>query len=155
MHELGHILKRHSKKDTFIDFANDRDHDEKETEADDFASEQLIPSLALRFFRDKGDFSPQAIGEFAEKLERSPGIVTGRLAHLGHINWNSAARFREIVTPPHVLGTHYSRNSRQPRREEKPFRGCLSSRVKGLKETPSKAPTSATGSAMTTSPSTS
>ena len=152
VHELGHILKGHSKKDTFIDFANDRDRDEKETEADDFASEQLIPSLALRFFRDKGDFSPQAIGEFAEKLERSPGIVAGRLAHLGHINWNSAAQFREIVTPymRSVLITPTTHTA--PKGEKNPLGLCVEqcSRTEGDLVG---SPYIATGSTMTTIPS--
>ncbi len=78
-HEAGHILK-HGKKDIFIEsdgFTND-----KEEEADQFASNFLIPSIEWKRFITAGNFrTKSAVRAFANDLDISPAIVVGRLQH--------------------------------------------------------------------------
>lgn len=76
-HEAAHILL-HGKKDIFIE---DNEKNDKEVEADKFASEFLIPSKQYKEFIQDGDFSKAAINKFASELEIAPGIVVGRLQH--------------------------------------------------------------------------
>lgn len=81
-HELGHLIK-HGKKDQFVEFDN-KEHkelNEKETEADDFAQNTLIPKSEFSKFHAANNFSNQAIASFAQKIDVAPGIVAGRLAH--------------------------------------------------------------------------
>jgi HTH-type transcriptional regulator/antitoxin HigA len=85
-HELAHILK-HSKKEEFIDFDNTSNSNDKEIEADLFASEKLIPNEYYRQFIQKGDFTKQSIIEFAKKISVGKDIVAGRLAHDKYITW--------------------------------------------------------------------
>lgn len=85
-HEAAHVLK-HGKKDVFIE---DREHEnEKEREADRFASEFLIPAAALREAFTKRPVSAAMIEKFARKVGVSPGIVVGRL------------RYEKLVPPTH------------------------------------------------------
>ena len=77
-HEAGHVL-RHGKKLVFLDtgtFASDR---KEEREADEFATNMLIPqqyTSQLPYLRSK-----QKIRQFALALGIAPGIVVGRLQH--------------------------------------------------------------------------
>lgn len=80
-HEAGHILL-HGKKDVFIE---DDDKNDKEIEADKFASDFLIPSKLYKPFIQADDYSKAAIYKFASELEISPGIVVGRLQHDGKL----------------------------------------------------------------------
>lgn len=77
-HEAGHILK-HGKKELFLE-GNGVD-DEKEQEADDFASNLLIPSKAFNAFVDGNRFTKSSIIRFARELGIAPGIVVGQLQH--------------------------------------------------------------------------
>ena len=78
-HELAHILL-HDKRRIFLeDGASEAD--EKEHEADEFASDTLIPKGPYREFVSDGLFSTAAIREFAHRIEIAPGIVAGRLQH--------------------------------------------------------------------------
>jgi HTH-type transcriptional regulator/antitoxin HigA len=79
-HELGHILK-HGKKMFLEDGNADAEIQQKEDEADAFASQTLIPPAAYRTFTGQGDLSPQAIRQFAEGITIALGIVAGRLQH--------------------------------------------------------------------------
>src|SRR5437867_2919060 len=79
-HELGHIL-RHGRKETFIEFDQDRE-DEREREADAFASRHLIPEPAYKtFVSEKAPFSAALVSTFATEVGVHPGIVVGRLQH--------------------------------------------------------------------------
>lgn len=82
-HEAGHILK-HGKRDIFIE-GNGID-DEKEEEANRFASEFLIPSAEYRRFTPRANhYSITEIKAFAAKLGIAPGVVVGRLQHDGKL----------------------------------------------------------------------
>jgi HTH-type transcriptional regulator/antitoxin HigA len=78
-HEAGHILK-HGKKEVFVEsegFTND-----KEKEADAFASDFLIPTGEWRRFIQSGKYrNKQAVLAFADELDISPAIIVGRLQH--------------------------------------------------------------------------
>lgn len=80
-HEVGHILL-HSKKDFFIE---DCDENNKEKEANDFASNFLIPSFEYEKFIKQKEFKKSTIKKFASQIGISPGIVVGRLQHDGYI----------------------------------------------------------------------
>lgn len=78
-HEAGHILL-HGKKKLFLEGANGMD-EEREAEANAFARDYLIPPRAWRSFIERGDFSLQAVQDFAADIEIAPGIVVGRMQH--------------------------------------------------------------------------
>lgn len=84
-HELSHVLL-HGRKDIFIEWW-DGDEDEREREADAFASEQLIsPAAYNEFIARTPQLSSGAIAAFAKSLGIAPGIVVGRLQHDGHLS---------------------------------------------------------------------
>lgn len=85
-HEAGHILK-HGKRDIFLEGATvDED---KESEADAFAADMLIPEQQLRDFLAKtpSDRYPrtESVRQFAAAVGIAPGIVAGRLQHEGRV----------------------------------------------------------------------
>ena len=76
-HEAGHILL-HGKKEVFIEGDG---KNSKEDEADNFASDFLIPLKQYRQFIRSGRCSKAAIQNFASDLGIAPGVVVGRLQH--------------------------------------------------------------------------
>ena len=78
-HEAGHILL-HGKKTVFLD-ERGGDHAELEEEANQFASNLLIPSVPYGRFRNAREFSAASIKRFAAQQGIAPGIVVGRLQH--------------------------------------------------------------------------
>jgi HTH-type transcriptional regulator / antitoxin HigA len=94
-HEIGHLVL-HGKKEKFIEF-DKRDLStvqEKETEADSFATKELIDPKDYQGFVRLGDFSRTAIVNFAKKLNISPGIISGRLCHDHLVRWQEVAPLR-------------------------------------------------------------
>ena len=78
-HEAGHILL-HGKKDIFIESLENKD--EKETEADIFARDMLIPFDKWQNFIQSGNYNTKkAVTDLAKQLNISPAIVVGRLQH--------------------------------------------------------------------------
>ncbi|MEI7850151.1 MAG: ImmA/IrrE family metallo-endopeptidase, partial [Chloroflexota bacterium] len=70
-HEAGHILK-HGKRDVFIE--NDGEQDEKEAEANQFATEFLIPKIDYGPFTSRTSYySKDEIKDFAQRLAIAPG----------------------------------------------------------------------------------
>ena len=84
-HEAAHILL-HSKRDVFID-SNANGADERETEANRWAADFLIPSEAWERFVEAGPKSVPAVRRFAEEQGVAPGVVVGRLQHEGRLPW--------------------------------------------------------------------
>ena len=81
-----HILL-HGKKEIFIEGSDN--HNEKEQEADKFATNFLIPSGAWqKFLRSENYKSKNAVEAFTAQLEVSPAIVVGRLQHEGLIPYS-------------------------------------------------------------------
>ena len=87
-HELGHIIL-HGKKETFLDDFKS-DVDQKEAEANDFASKSLIPDSQFRRLISLDYRRKEVLQGFAAEIGISPGIVVGRLQHAGLLNFNVA-----------------------------------------------------------------
>ncbi len=85
-HEAGHILL-HGKKSLFLE-GKDLGAQDMEDDANDFARDLLIPPKAYSSFLADSDLSLNAIEQFAENLEISPGIVVGRLQREKHLPYN-------------------------------------------------------------------
>ncbi|GMR06640.1 MAG: ImmA/IrrE family metallo-endopeptidase [Gammaproteobacteria bacterium] len=88
-HELGHILL-HGKRCTFLENGrHDPETQQQEAEADQFASDTLIPKDAYKLFIRDGDFSAVGIRDFAGSIRIAPGIVMGRLQHDAYLPHNN------------------------------------------------------------------
>jgi addiction module HigA family antidote len=72
-HEIGHIVNG----DYGISF--EKETGEQEELADRYAEDNLIPPDMYTEFVEKNQFDVQSIRKFADKIERDPGIVLGRL----------------------------------------------------------------------------
>ena len=72
-HEIGHIING----DYGITFENE--HAGQEDAADKYAEDKLIPPGEYEAFVKMNEFSENAIRRFAERIDRDPGIVLGRL----------------------------------------------------------------------------
>jgi HTH-type transcriptional regulator/antitoxin HigA len=97
-HELGHLIL-HGKKDKFIEFDDKKLSvaQDKEREADEFASNELIPEKGYIEFL-KNPLTRQGIVNFAKDLGIHPGIVAGRLCHDNKVKWNEVSRLRPRLT---------------------------------------------------------
>lgn len=85
-HEAGHILL-HGQDELFLH--NKDIDDEKEQQANQFASDFLIPPKQLkRFLANPSSKSKQAITKFGEELGIAPGIVVGRLQYYKHLPYS-------------------------------------------------------------------
>lgn len=93
-HEIGHLIL-HGKKEKFLEFDNKEllMAQDKEKEADNFASDKLIDEKDYDEFL-KNPLSRQGIVNFAKKLGIHPGIVAGRLCHDGKVSWNKVSTLR-------------------------------------------------------------
>lgn len=94
LHMLGHLLLHKSKKSFIVDNAVqdlfdrviDPEMQQYELEANQFASDALIPPTALGRFLRLNTITRESVLEFAEELDIAPGIVVGRLQHDGYLN---------------------------------------------------------------------
>ena len=86
-HEAAHILL-HSKKDIFIHNSNG-ELTEKEQEANEWASDFLIPRTYWETFVDASAFTPASVRSFASVQGIAPGIVVGRLQYEKKLPWRS------------------------------------------------------------------
>lgn len=84
-HEAAHILL-HSKKNVFIDSANDEIAD-LEAEANNWASNMLVPRNRWEQFVATCPRSERAVRAFADDQGIAPGIVVGMLQHSGLLPW--------------------------------------------------------------------
>jgi len=93
-HEIGHLIL-HGKKEKFIEF-DDKELStvrEKEKEADQFASNHLIPQDEyIKFLQERP--SRQGVINFANKLGIHSGIVAGRLCFDKKAKWNKVSSLR-------------------------------------------------------------
>ncbi len=85
-HEAGHILL-HGKKKTFIDVEVTGASEAEELEANQFAADWLIPPDQLAEL-EPGPLSKERVLDLAQGLGISPGIVVGRLQHLGRLPYS-------------------------------------------------------------------
>ena len=87
-HEMGHILAGHLNKKALSS-------EEAETEADEIAKNILIPAKAYFSFVEKGDYTKDAILEFAANQGVAPGIVVGRLQKEKRISYDKYSDLKE------------------------------------------------------------
>ena len=85
-HEAAHILL-HGKKTVFVDGTNG-DNTAIEAEADEWASDILIPRRAWERFAAAAPHGERAVRAFADEQGIAPGIVVGMLQHRGLLPWN-------------------------------------------------------------------
>jgi addiction module HigA family antidote len=96
-HEAGHVLK-HGKKDFFIEGIPDISLNiTKEHEANEFASNFLIPARDLKNFIEQQNFTEPAIKAFAASIQMHPAVVAGRLAHERLLHHHEAQGYRVKV----------------------------------------------------------
>ena len=81
-HEIGHIVNG----DYGISF--EKETGEQEEIADKYAENALIPPEQYQNFVNERRFDLQAIKNFANRIERDPGIVLGRLQNDGKVEYN-------------------------------------------------------------------
>lgn len=82
-HEIGHILNG----DYGISFETETG--EQEAAADKYAEDTLIPKeLYQKFIRDNEKFDLYLIKNFADQIDRDPGIVLGRLQNDGKVRFD-------------------------------------------------------------------
>lgn len=72
-HEIGHIMNG----DYGISF--EKETGAQEVKANKYAENCLIPNEQYQKFLQQGNFSVQSIRDFANEIDRDPGIVLGRL----------------------------------------------------------------------------
>jgi HTH-type transcriptional regulator/antitoxin HigA len=95
-HELGHILL-HGRNAMILEGSNDNLRSEKrETQADKYAANTLIPVKKYKEFINQGGNFPDDIEDFAEAIGIAPGIVVGRLQNDGLLepSWHNDLRER-------------------------------------------------------------
>lgn len=94
-HEIGHIIK-HSKKEVFIEIDDKLESKApEEIEADEYASEALIPSSYLNKWLDENrKISINAISAFSKMLKVAPGIIVGRLQHLKRVKYSACNKLK-------------------------------------------------------------
>lgn len=85
-HEAAHILL-HGKRDFFIHNEDDQ-AGEKETEANSYAANFLIPPARFRALIKYGKPSKDTVLQFASDLGIAPGIIVGRLQRERIIPWS-------------------------------------------------------------------
>ena len=96
-HESAHLLL-HSKKVVFID-TEDRSgtaEPEQEREANDWATEFLVPSKAMDRFIRHFSFTDEEVIDFADEHGVAPGIVVGQLQHRKVLRFNQMKHLQEI-----------------------------------------------------------
>lgn len=102
-HEAAHILYAHTKKQILIN-AGPEEHcvcktdEARESEANKFASDILIPPHVWKQFAEQGLFTPRSVVCFSEAIKIPAGIVVGRLQHENRLGWQ---------TPLNRLKTRY------------------------------------------------
>ncbi len=89
-HEAAHLLL-HSKKRVFIDWTNSNEETaDVESEANQWASNFLIPRGDWEQFVATSLYSEMAVRRFAEEQGIAPGIIVGRFQHEGRLPWRTS-----------------------------------------------------------------
>ncbi len=83
-HEAKRVLEEH-KMTIFLDSPNYKNDFDHEARANAFAAQILIPPEEMREFLKKYSLSKASITRFARSIGISPGIVVGRLQHMGKL----------------------------------------------------------------------
>lgn len=105
-HEMGHLLLHKSVrpfvidnvKDDLLDTNVDVEMETCEVEANRFAADTLIPPNMLAEFVGRESFKSDAICEFADKVDVSPGIVVGRLQQSGILDHTQRIALNQSIS---------------------------------------------------------
>jgi len=92
-HEAGHVYHEHAKREILLEDKFDESLDHRETAANRFAMDMLIPTADLQNFLKREELSPDSIRRFAKSQGIAPGIVVGRLQHQRKLDWK---RYRDL-----------------------------------------------------------
>ncbi len=87
-HEIGHVLL-HGKQEILIRTDKSETEDDFEKEANEFASNFLIPKEKYELFVLDKPITDTKVKKFAEDIGIAPGIVVGRLQHERIIRYDS------------------------------------------------------------------
>lgn len=105
-HEIRHVLQRKTKT-VFISYGEEEmiELNEKlENDANNFAANYLIPTVAFKKFAPSKFTSDAEIMAFANSIGIHPGIVAGRLQHEGILLPDRCSKFKEKydITIDHI-----------------------------------------------------
>ena len=96
-HEAAHIIL-HGKKDIFLENVEGTEIDqEKEQEANAFASKILLTENELQLIIDAVPMTEKMIHKFAKKFRTPAGVIIGRLQHLKLIPFHIGNGFRQKI----------------------------------------------------------
>ena len=88
-HEAAHILL-HSKRTIFVDETQrNGEVADIETQADQWASDFLVPRSLWAQFVAAASYSDSSIRQFAEEQGTAPGLIVGRLQHEKRLSWRT------------------------------------------------------------------
>jgi addiction module HigA family antidote len=104
-HEAAHVLL-HGKRSVFIDRGEGTG--EQERQADELASNELIPRRAYRELVTRRAFSRDQLIERAAELGIHPGIIVGRLQHDGHLGLDQRTELLRPIDPDMLLAVKAS-----------------------------------------------
>ena len=102
LHEVAHIYQNH--KQAHVDQLFDREKQDlgkEEIEANDQATQWLLPEAALQEFIEwhRPRYSRLSIEQFAGEQTRHPGIVIGQLMHKGELKYSHLREYLVKVRP--------------------------------------------------------
>jgi HTH-type transcriptional regulator / antitoxin HigA len=96
-HEAAHLVEGTSSDQIDLDEPKQEPTDEEEKAADAFARNLLITSSSYERLVSAGNFSADAIREFAKEEGVSPGIVVGRLQREDKLSWSKLNGLKKRV----------------------------------------------------------
>lgn len=104
-HELCHLLK-HGKKKVFVNLSEPESDkysnskcDKEEEEANKFSRDILISPADWKYFVSRGNFSIEAINNYAEYLKIPVDIIIGRLQRSKIIHYAQYVKYQQKVKP--------------------------------------------------------
>lgn len=104
-HEAGHVLL-HGKREIFIeDFDMYEIDQQKEKEANDFASKWLLPD---NFLDDMSDhITEQEVRKIARRFNTHPAIVVGRLQNLGKVSHSFGSSLKSKIVLDYFIKAQF------------------------------------------------
>ncbi len=95
-HEAGHIVQ-HGKKEIFLEGLDTQNMDmEKEEEANQFATDYLIPKKDYQRMLDEVR-TTEDLERFADEIKMHPGIIIGRLQHEEIVPYSRLNEYKEKI----------------------------------------------------------
>jgi addiction module HigA family antidote len=96
-HEAGHIIL-HGKSDRFLEY-NEMEKSNEEQEADVFAANMLLESKSYQRLV-AGSLTEEAVHKVAQYNGVDVGVVVGRLAYEGIVDWRTATKYGKRINLP-------------------------------------------------------